>query len=93
MEYNGNRLHGKSISQKRTNSAMDLVQVHWLYFFIWTVSEKELDDFLERLNNFHPNIQFTNDRSREEINSLDVTVRVNHSQFITDLYCKPTDGY
>ena len=33
MEYNGNRLHGKSISQKRTNSAMDLVQVHWLYFF------------------------------------------------------------
>lgn len=62
-------------------------------FFIWAVSEKELDDFLERLNNFHPNIQFTNDRSREEINSLDVTVRVNHSQFITDLYCKPTDGY
>ena len=62
-------------------------------FFIWAVSEKELDDFLERLNNFHPNIQFTNDRSREEINSLDVTVRVHHSQFITDLYCKPTDGY
>ena len=25
-------------------------------FFIWTVNEKELDDFLERLNNFHPNI-------------------------------------
>ena len=27
-------------------------------FFIWTASEKELDDFLERLNNFHPNLKF-----------------------------------
>ena len=62
-------------------------------FFIWTASEKELDDFLERLNNFHPNLKFTRQRSREEINFLDVTVRVNHVEFITNLYCKPTDGH
>ena len=62
-------------------------------FFIWTASEKELDDFLERLNNFHPNLKFTHERSREEINFLDVTVRVNHGEFITNLYCKPTDGH
>ena len=37
-------------------------------FFIWTASEKELDAFLEWLNNFHPNLKFTNERSREEIN-------------------------
>ena len=55
-------------------------------FFIWTASEKELDDFLERLNNFHPNLKFTHERSREEINFLDVTVRVNHGEFITNLY-------
>ena len=62
-------------------------------FFISTASEKELDDFLERLINFHPNLKFTDERSREEINFLDVTVRVNHGEFITDLYCKSTDGH
>ena len=62
-------------------------------FFIWTASEKELHDFLERLNNFHPNLKFTHKRSRQEINFLDVTFRVNHGEFITNLYCKPTDGH
>ena len=32
-------------------------------FFIWTSSEKELEDFLERLNNFHPNLKFIYERS------------------------------
>ena len=50
-------------------------------FLIWTASEKELDDFLKRLNNTH-------ERSREEINVLDVTVRVNHGEFISNLYWK-----
>ena len=52
-----------------------------------------LDVFLERLNNLHPNLKFTHERSREEINFLDVTVRVNHGEFITSFYCKPTDGH
>ena len=52
-------------------------------FFISTASEKEIDNFLERLNNFHPNLKFTHERSREEINFFDVTVRVNHGEFIT----------
>ena len=39
-------------------------------FFIWTASEKELDDFLERLNNFHSNIKVTHEPSKEEINFL-----------------------
>ena len=72
----------------------------WIWFryideicFIWTASEKELDYFLERLNNFHPNLKFAHERSREEVNFLDVTVRVNHGEFITNFYCKPTDGH
>ena len=48
--------------------------------------KKNLMIFLERLNNFHPNLKFTHERSREEINFLDVTVRVNHGEFITNLY-------
>ena len=50
-------------------------------------------NFLERLNNFHPNLKFTHELSREEINFLDVNVRVNHGEFITNLYCKTTDGH
>ena len=66
----------------------------YLYiYFIWTTSEKELDDFFERLNNFHPNLKFTHEHSREEINFFDVTVRNNHGELITNLYCKPTDGH
>ena len=60
-------------------------------FFIWTVSEIELDESLERLNNFHPYLKFTDKRSREGINFLDVTVRANHGEFVINLYCKPND--
>ena len=64
-------------------------------FFIWTASEKELDDYLERVNNFYPNLKFTHEheRTREQINFLDVVVRVNHGEFITNFYCKPADGH
>ena len=62
-------------------------------FFTWAASEKELDHFLKRLNNFHPNLKFTDERSAEQINFPDVTVRVNHGEFITNLYCKPNDGH
>ena len=62
-------------------------------FFIWTADEKKLDDFLERLNSFHFNLKFTHKCYREEINFLDVTVRVNFWEFITNFYCQPTDGH
>ena len=62
-------------------------------FFIWTANEKELGDFLDRRNSFNPNLKFTHERSRDEIHFLDVTVRVNHGEFITDLYCKLTNGH
>ena len=64
-----------------------------MIFLSFGQPQKELDDFLERLNNFHPILKFTHEHSREEINFLDVTVRVNHGEFITSLYCKPTDGH
>ena len=62
-------------------------------FFIWTASEKELDEFLSRLNSFHPNLGFTHERSRESLNFLDVTVKIQQGEFVTDLYCKSTDGH
>ena len=61
-------------------------------FIIWTASGNEHDHLFEWPNNFHCNLKFTHERSREEINFLDITVRFNHGEFITNLYCKPTDG-
>ena len=54
---------------------------------------KVLDDFMQRLNHFYPSLKSTHERSREEINFLDVTVKVNQREFINNLYCKPTDGH
>ena len=76
-------------------SKFDLVQFRCIVdtFFIWTASECELGDFLERLNNFHPDLNFTHERSRQEIDFLDDTVRVNQGEFITNLYCKLADDH
>ena len=62
-------------------------------FFIWIASEKELDEFLNRLNSFHPNLRFAHERSRESLNFLDVSVKIQQGEFVTDLYCKSTDGH
>ena len=45
--------------------------------FIWAASESKFDEFLEQRNNFHPNLNFRQERCREKISFLDVTVRIN----------------
>ena len=62
-------------------------------FFIWTAIKKELDEFLNRLNSFHRNLRFTDERFRESLNFLDVIVKIQQGEFISDLYCKSTDGH
>ena len=64
-----------------------------IFFFIWAASEKELDEFLNRVNSFHPNLRFTHERSRESLNLLDAIVKTQQGEFVTDLYCKSTDGH
>ena len=49
-------------------------------FFIRTAGEKELGDFLERLNNFNPYLKFTNERSTEEIRVVENTVTCDNFQ-------------
>ena len=38
-------------------------------------------------------MRFTHERSREILNFLDVSVKLQQGEFVTDLYCKSTDGY
>ena len=60
-------------------------------FFIWTHGEQELQTFLCSLNEFHTDIKFTYESSKESIAFLDLQVSVKNSKIITDLYVKSTD--
>ena len=69
----------------------------WLYlryiddiFFIWTEGQDKLERFLDRLNNLHPNLEFTHEKSKSSVNFFDVSV---DNKLETDLFCKPTDGH
>ena len=62
-----------------------------MIFFIWTGSEGKLAEFMAPLDVFHPNIKFTWESSRSAVNFLDVVVGTEGENFVTDVYCKPTD--
>ena len=58
-------------------------------FFIWVEDKDKLDRFLNRINNFYPNLKFTHEKSKSSINFLDVSVRIVDNKLETDLFCKP----
>ena len=60
-------------------------------FFVWTHGKESLTGFLDRLNKFHPTINFTHVTSEESVNFLDTQVSIKNNEFSTSLYCKPTD--
>ena len=71
--------------------------VWWRYiddiFFIWEHGEESLENFLNKLNSFHPTIKFTAEYSKETINFLDVNIRLVGGELMTDLFVKPTDTH
>ena len=62
-------------------------------FFIWTHGEEKLKFFLDDLNKYHPNINFTHESNKECINFLDLKVSLLDNKLSTDLYIKPTDRH
>ena len=62
-------------------------------FMIWLHGEKELNDFLARLNSFRKSIKFTWESSSEGISFLDVRVIKVNGAFQTDVFSKPTDAH
>ena len=62
-------------------------------FFIWEHGKDSLKQFIEILNACHLTIKFTAEWSKEEINFLDVNVRLRNRQLETELHIKPTDTH
>ena len=62
-------------------------------FFIWRHGEEKLKFFLDDLNKYHPNINFTHESNKECINFLDLKVSLLDNKLSTDLYIKPTDRH
>ena len=60
---------------------------------IWLHGEKELNQFLARLNSFRKSIKFTWEFSTEGISFLDVKVIKVNGAFQTDVFSKPTDAH
>ena len=60
-------------------------------FFIWTHGEAELKKFMEGLNNFLPNLQFTYESSKKSVAFLDLNVSLENGSVTTDLHTKSTD--
>ena len=63
-------------------------------FLLWNGSEKELMEFTNHINTYHPTIKFTVS-SGKEIPFLDILIEMKDGYLHTDIYEKPTDvhGY
>ena len=62
-------------------------------FFIWTHGEAELKRFMEKLNQFLPNLKFTYESSQKKVAFLDLNVSLENGCITTHLYTKSTDCY
>ena len=60
-------------------------------FFIWAEGEDKLQWFQNRLNNFHPNLKVTHEKSKFSVNFLDLRVSTVDNKLETDLFHK-TNG-
>ena len=62
-------------------------------FFNLTDSEENLSIFLKYLNQFHPNLKFTFEKSKKKFIFLDLVIKLTDCKIVTDLYCKSTDSH
>ena len=71
--------------------------IWWSYiddiFFIWEHDEESLRVFIDQVNLFHPTIKFAAEYSKEEVNFLDLNIKLIDGELKTDLFAKPTDTH
>ena len=93
----GGRGEGVSDLEKRFFNDCDISPlVWWRYedniFMLWQHGEKGLENILEKLSSYNPDIKFTANYSMEKIGFLDVKVVKKRNQLVADHYIKPIDA-
>ena len=62
-------------------------------FFYGLMQKKILAILIDRLNNYDPNITFTNGYRKKEIPFFDLKVGITNGNITTDSYVKDTDSH
>ena len=62
-------------------------------FFIWTHGEEELKTFMEKFNNFTPNLRFTYESNEKSTSFLDLIITVSEQKLKTTLHIKSTERH
>ena len=60
-------------------------------FLIWNGTKTEFDNFLKKINEYHPIIKFEYEVSQTEINFFDTTVIKVDNKLRIKVYAKPTN--
>ena len=60
-------------------------------FIFWNFPWGNINDLHNLPQNQHPRIKFTMEYSFEELSFLDILIKNENGQIITDIYHKPTD--
>ena len=63
------------------------------YFGISTSTKKELDYFIQYVNDFHPSLSYTYDISDTSVNFLDISIYMTQHGLTTDIFYKDTDTH
>ena len=71
--------------------------IWWRYiddiFFTWKHGEESLRIFIDQVNLFHPIIKFIAEYSKQEVNFLDLNIKLIDGEIKADLFVKPTDTH
>ena len=62
-------------------------------FFICSHGHKNLEEFLDNFNKFHPNLSVTHEYSRKNVTFLDLDVKIIGRKIAADLHIKATDRH
>ena len=60
-------------------------------FFIWAHGKEEIKKFMEKFNNFTPNLRFTYESSKKSISFLDLIITLSEQKLKTTIHVKSTD--
>ena len=63
------------------------------YVGIRTSTMKELEDFMQYVNDFHPSLSYAYDISDTSVNFLDISISITQQGLTTDIFYKDTDTH